>query len=114
MTAMSYHQILDVAISAGIWLVSFSRDVGTRRAPWDGMNTTTHEFGVRYQGAGIKGDVGWRRRPLSRSEAWKLVQETTNNDLVDMIEVVDFTLDKVTYVVQRDHEGKWQGGAPQH
>jgi hypothetical protein len=42
------------------------------------------------------------------------VQETTKNVLVELIEVVDFTLDKVAYVVQRDHEGKWQGGAPRH
>ena len=37
---MSYHPILDVAILAGIWLVWLARDVGTRRALLDGMNTT--------------------------------------------------------------------------
>jgi hypothetical protein len=78
------------------------------------MSTTTHEFGVRYQGAGIKGDVGWKRRPLSRTEAWDLVRQVTANELVTMIEVVDFTLDRVTYVVQRDHQNKWQGGKPLH
>ena len=40
MTRMSYHPILDVAILAGIWLVWLARDVGTRRALLDGMNTT--------------------------------------------------------------------------
>jgi hypothetical protein len=75
------------------------------------MNSETHEFGVRWQGAGVCGDVGWKRKPLTRAEAWEQVKETTKRDLVTFIEVVDFTLDRVVLALFRDDTG-WSGGNP--